>query len=176
MRNSEQKHSAPLPKRKHLRRLDRILIQGAPVYFITVCVKERRPLLADPLVASVLTDAWRYSYEGHGWMVGRYVIMPDHVHFFAAPAPDDAKTLSLFMGCWKRSTSIRIRALQAAGQRRLPRPTNESFAWQKEFFDHLLRNDESYREKWEYIRQNPCRSGLVSDPGDWPYQGDIHVL
>jgi len=25
-------------------------------------------------------------------------------------------------------------------------------------------------EKWEYIRQNPVRAGLVSVPDDWPYQ------
>ncbi len=26
----------------------------------------------------------------YGWVVGRYVIMPDHVHFFASPAPSEA--------------------------------------------------------------------------------------
>ncbi len=30
--------------------------------------------------------------------------------------------------------------------------------------------------KWEYIRHNPVRAGLVNDPDDWPYQGEMHVL
>ncbi len=41
------------------------------------------------------------------------------------------------------------------------------------FFDHLLRNDESYAQKWEYVRQNSVRAGLVESPEDWPYQGEI---
>jgi len=45
--------------------------------------------------------------------------------------------------------------------------------WQPGFFDHLLRNDESYAQKWEYVRQNPVRAGLVKFTEDWPYQGEV---
>ena len=41
------------------------------------------------------------------------------------------------------------------------------------FFDHLLRNDESYGAKWRYVRDNPVRHGLVSSFEEWPYQGEI---
>ena len=176
MRGDETQHRGALPKRKHLSRLDRILIPGAAVYYITVCAEDRARVLADRAVAGVLAEAWRHSYEAHGWMIGRYVVMPDHVHFFASPGPDTAKGLPVFMGCWKRSTTIRIRKLQAAGHRRMPRPTERPFAWQKEFFDHLLRSDESHAQKWDYVRQNPVKARLVSDPDEWPYQGEIHVL
>ena len=45
--------------------------------------------------------------------------------------------------------------------------------WQPGFFDHLLRNSESYDEKWEYVRNNPLRAGLANSRDDWPYQGEI---
>jgi hypothetical protein len=45
--------------------------------------------------------------------------------------------------------------------------------WQKGFFDHLIRHSESYSEKWDYVRQNPVRAGLVEAIDDWPYQGEI---
>jgi putative transposase len=48
--------------------------------------------------------------------------------------------------------------------------------WQEEFFDHVLRSDESYSEKWDYVRQNPVRVGLVADADDWPWQGEIELL
>ncbi len=48
--------------------------------------------------------------------------------------------------------------------------------WQKEFFDHLIRSGESYSEKWEYMRQNPVRAGLVSNADDWKYSGHIHYI
>jgi hypothetical protein len=43
-------------------------------------------------------------------------------------------------------------------------------------FDHVLRNDESYSQKWEYVRKNPVRAGLVQRTDDWPYQGEFAVI
>ena len=48
--------------------------------------------------------------------------------------------------------------------------------WQREFFDHVLRSNESYSEKWAYVELNPIRAGLVQLPADWPYQGELNVL
>lgn len=48
--------------------------------------------------------------------------------------------------------------------------------WQPGFFDHLLRNDESYAGKWEYVRENAVRHGLVSDSTAWPYQGEVVLI
>jgi len=48
--------------------------------------------------------------------------------------------------------------------------------WQPGFFDHVLRSDESYAEKWNYVRDNPVRAGLVKAADDWPYQGEIVVI
>ena len=45
--------------------------------------------------------------------------------------------------------------------------------WQRSFFDHVLRSNESYSEKWNYVRDNPVRAGLVANAADWPYAGEI---
>jgi hypothetical protein len=39
--------------------------------------------------------------------------------------------------------------------------------WQEESFDHILRSNESFQEKQDYIRQNPVRAGLVDKPQDY---------
>jgi hypothetical protein len=39
--------------------------------------------------------------------------------------------------------------------------------WQEESFDHVLRSNESFAEKLEYIRQNPVRRGLVQKSEDY---------
>lgn len=50
-------------------------------------------------------------------------------------------------------------------------------AWQDGFFDHVLRSSESYSEKWNYVRMNPVRAGLVNNAEDWPFSGgEIDVL
>jgi len=48
--------------------------------------------------------------------------------------------------------------------------------WQRGFFDHVLRSEESYSEKWEYVRDNPIRASLCEHVADWPFQGEIEVL
>jgi len=91
---------------KHLRRLERVWLDS-PAYFVTACTHRRRPILAATVVTAILTGEWRTAEERHGWLVGRYVIMPDHVHFFCA-AEHNAKSLSVFVGAWKEWTSKRI--------------------------------------------------------------------
>ncbi|MCX7916496.1 MAG: hypothetical protein N3A53_09385, partial [Verrucomicrobiae bacterium] len=55
-------------------------------------------------------------------------------------------------------------------------PSRPRELWQRDFWDTQLRRGESYSAKWEYVRYNPVRAGLVSDPADWPYQGELNIL
>ena len=154
------------PQRKHLRRLGQVFETGrSPLYLVTVCVRGRRQVLNQPAAFEVIVSTLREALRLYGWMVGRFVVMPDHVHLFATPAAESAKDLPGFVGAFKRWTSRRIGELGS-----------ERFAWQREFFDHLMRSRESYSEKWEYVRANPVRAGLVEGPDEWPYQGEIHAL
>ena len=47
---------------------------------------------------------------------------------------------------------------------------HEKWQWQPGGFDRLLRTSESVQEKWNYIRENPVRAGLVAQWKQWPYQ------
>jgi putative transposase len=150
--------------RKHLRRLERVWVDW-PIYFITTCTSDRRRILASKEVAGILTDEWRNARNHHGWAIGRYVIMPEHVHFFCK-AELDAKVLPTFMQRWKEWSSKRMaRELNLSGR-----------VWQEEFFDHILRSSESYSQKWDYVKENPVRAGLVKSSDEWPWQGEIESL
>ena len=48
--------------------------------------------------------------------------------------------------------------------------------WQQDGWDTQLRQGESYQAKWEYVRRNPVRAGLVSAPEDWLFQGELNIL
>ena len=52
----------------------------------------------------------------------------------------------------------------------------ETSAMATGFFDDVLRNDESYGQKWEYVRENPVRAGLVARADEWPYEGEFVVI
>ena len=92
---------------KHLRRLERVWTQH-PIYFVTTCTYQRKAILAREEVAKILIREWSSARKRHGWAIGRYVIMPDHVHFFCSPELD-AKELSIFVGFWKEWTGKGIK-------------------------------------------------------------------
>lgn len=85
--------------------------------------------------------------------------MPDHLHLFVRGDQD------FVLATW-------VKGLKRAISEELAAKPKATF-WQAGFFDHLLRNDESYARKWEYVRQNPVRAGLIKSADDWPYQGEI---
>jgi putative transposase len=149
---------------RHLCRLDEIWV-ASPIYLITTCTNGRAHRLANDEFHAIATEVWRNCREHYLWSVGRYVIMPDHVHFFAFDNQEKL-TLSDFVGKWKEWTAKYCR-------RRL------GFMmplWQPDFFDHVLRSAESYEQKWEYVRSNPIRAGLVESADKWKYQGELAQL
>jgi len=134
-----------------------------PLFFVTACTWQRRPLLnRDSTFAAFRTFAERA--EDHGVYVGKYVLMPDHLHLFVAFRPESA-TLSSWMKSLKNSLSKELRTESE------PAPH-----WQRGFFDHVLRTGESYSQKWDYVEENPVRAGLVTDAADWPFQGEVCEL
>ena len=154
-----------MPKGKHLRRLDEVWSER-PIYFVTTCVAGRRPLLANTMALAIFRSECEAAPKRYGWRVGRFVLMPDHAHFFCAPEGNGALPLSRFVGGLKQWTSKRL--LSESEQ---PGPV-----WQAEFFDHVLRSGESYNGKWAYMLENPVRAGLVVRAPDWPYAGEISPL
>jgi putative transposase len=128
----------------------------------------RQRILANEAVLSAFRKYCKVGATAANIAVGRYVIMPDHVHLFVS---GDA---SFDLGLWVRGLK---RAISAAIARRPgTAATTPTRIWQPGFFDHLLRSAESYAQKWEYVRANPVRTGLVSRTEDWPYQGEIVLM
>jgi REP-associated tyrosine transposase len=123
----------------------------------------------------LLVQEWSNARDHHGWAIGRYVIMPDHVHFFCR-AELAAKPLPTFMQKWKQWTSKRMAREIAVAVIGDPGLKKSGTVWQEEFFDHVLRSSESYSQKWQYVKENPVRAELVQKSEDWPFQGEIESL
>jgi putative transposase len=140
-------------------RLNRIFATG-PLYFVRFCTYERQRFLAKDEVHTAFVLFAKRAKDTFNVAVGRYVIMPDHVHLFVRG--DDNFRLGSWVGALKQALAKAGMLSRAKGQ-----------VWAEGFFDHLLRSNESYSQKWNYVRENPVRSGLVKSVADWPYQGEI---
>jgi len=144
-------HDAP-PRR--LRRLSTVWAgHPFPRYFVTACTADRMRVLANAEYHARLRAFLLESPSRYGWHVLRYVIMPDHLHLMAVTTDQTS------LGGW-------IKALKAVTAQR-------EFRWQAGYFDHVLRNDENESEKWNYVRDNPVRAGLVASAEEWLYGGEL---
>ena len=147
------------PNRKHPAHgiLD---IDGQPtIIFDTVCTKFRKPWLANLDVVSILHDIW--ANDATAWAMGKYMILPNHIHFFAA-ATENVIPYENWVRYWKSRFTKRHRV--------------STDRWLNDHWDTRMRSRSVYEQKWEYVRLNPVRHGLVDDPDDWPYQGQINAL
>jgi putative transposase len=122
------------------------------VYFVTMCVDDRKAVLANPSAFLAFKKAaLRLTY----WRVLAAVLMPDHLHVIVCPTKDREANVGNF---------------SAAIKRWMRRDLNVAWRWQTGCFDRLLRSDESLYEKWLYIEENPVRAGFVRRWEDWPYR------
>jgi len=128
------------------------------IVYVTVCSKYRTKWMANEGVHQTLIDVWK---QADAWLIGRYVIMPDHMHFFCSPNTDTIE-LDDWITYWKSQYS---KARKRKDER-----------WLTDHWDTRLRRHESYDEKWMYVENNPVRHGLVVNPKDWPYQGELNTL
>ena len=104
-------------------------------------------LLRQPALATIV-EAALLHFHGDRYLLGDYVIMPNHVH--ALVTPGGAQELSAILHAWKAFTAKNVN--QALGQ--------TGKLWQDESFDHIVR-DECALEKFStYIRGNPQAAGL----------------
>ena len=131
------------------------------IIFLTLCTKNRKHVLDDHGIHKSLRLCWE---KADHWHVGKYMIMPDHIHLFCSPATIPPSSLKMWIRYWKREFSI------------IFQDTANSIFWQTDFWDRQLRSGDSYSEKWEYVKNNPKRAGLVDNSEDWLHQGEMHRL
>ena len=147
-----------LPRRKHPAR-GVLYIEGQPtIIFDTVCTKDRKPWLANDEVHQLLRDIWT---DASAWLVGRYMIMPDHIHMFAAATATEIEFKN-WVTFWKSQFTKRHKVAD--------------HRWQTDDWDTRMRTGEQYEEKWEYVRRNPVRHKLTDHPEVWLYQGILNEL
>jgi REP element-mobilizing transposase RayT len=165
---------------------------SAGAYFVTICTKDRAPILRDSLVHSIVTDVW---FALPSWFptiaLDEFVVMPNHVHFivwlaassvhrplgpdrqpqgqgcgYEIPACETTRlkpTLGEVVGTWK--SLIFLTYHRWAKQHA---PGQRSKFWQRNYYERILRHEAGLRIVRGYIRANPSR---------WPQDPDnLHNL
>ncbi len=140
-----------LPERKSLPHGIPSWLKNGSVYFITICTQPRGlNQLAKPCVFNELRSSLEFYQERGDIWVDLLLLMPDHLHAIISFSLQ--KEMKKTITDWKRYTSRHC-----------------GIIWQRDFFDHRLRNNKSIYNKAHYIRMNPVRAGLIDNHQNWPY-------
>lgn len=145
-------------------------------YFVTVCTYNRECLFGDVQDGKIqLNDAGRMveqcwlSITDHFPQVNldAFVVMPNHVHGvivingvgaqFIAPKP-----LQPNQGAINRAPTLgdMVRAFKARSTRGIRQQKNRHFGWQRNYYEHIIRDENSLARIRKYIINNPLQWAL----------------
>jgi len=152
------------------------------MYFVTICCHDRQALFGEIVdgdmvlnkAGQAVVDSWDWLSKQHEHVrLNEFVIMPNHVHAiievvgaqcpaknvgaqFIAPvfsAPDQgamnrAPTVGMLVRAFKARCTRAINGLwQTSG---IP-------VWQRNYYEHIIRNEDAYLKIAEYVQTNPQR-------------------
>ncbi len=134
-------------------------------YFVTLCTQRRQALfqMEKPAVGNGLCAVPNQIV--HRWVaetqnkyknikIDKYVLMPDHLHFIVTIMERHAgRSLPDVMRFFKTMTTNEY--IRGVKQGHLP--AFDGKLWQKSYYDHVIRNQQDYKEVWEYIENNPTK-------------------
>ena len=163
-----------LPKRKSLR-LQEYNYSSPGAYFVTICTHDRRCILSRitvgalheaPAVSLNLTEIGQIVKEVIEILPSRYpdltvehyVIMPNHIHLLLRFDAERAlREAPLRAGESRSLLAKAIGFLKMNSSKRAHQKYPDLPLWQRSFHEHVIRNENDYREIWEYIDANPAK-------------------
>jgi putative transposase len=146
-------------------RYQRVYVPGG-CYFFTVVTAQRQPIFADVAAVDILREAFQRVKSKYPFETDAIVIMPDHLHcIWKLPAGDVdySKRWRLVKTWFSKHHNLKT-----------PLPTNayrirkkQKLIWQQRFWEHLIKDEEDYRNHVNYIHYNPVKHGLTDTPNNW---------
>jgi REP element-mobilizing transposase RayT len=108
--------------------------------------------MRDFRVAKIVADSIRH-FHAQRYRLRAWCVMPNHVHVIFSPLQEH--TLEAILHTWKSYSALEAnRFLGRTGR-----------FWQREYFDHLVRNEASLLKITRYVQENPQKAGLHN----WPW-------
>jgi putative transposase len=142
-------------KESHLLRRGRFSAVGQ-TYHVTFATSQREPLFTHfEFARAVIREMKRLDERGFSETLA-FMLMPDHAHWLFTLSNGE---LSDVVARAKSASARRVNEFRSLSQT----------VWQKDFYDHGVRSDESLLQITQYIVANPVRAGLVNDVGDYPH-------
>jgi len=134
------------------------------LYFITICTKNRQCILSKiirdeqnnfiklellPFGRIVENNFLKTNKIYNDIKIREYIIMPNHVHFIIEIVKGD-------MGKNTNPTLLKIPMLISSLKRFINKECKKQI-WQRNYYEHIIRNEREHLKILEYIQNNPYK-------------------
>lgn len=150
--------------RRNSNRLPSYDYRSSGAYFITICTEKRQPVLDIPHIHTAVLEKWQQLPQRFpGVRIDAFVIMPDHVHgiLWLDGTLEDAPTIGKVIGAFKAWVTIAWRDYHREAH--IP---CLSHLWQRDYYEHVIRNDDDLHRTREYIVNNPLKEAVRQEQRD----------
>jgi REP element-mobilizing transposase RayT len=132
----------------------------AGMYFVTICIENRDCLLGEIIdgqmhmnaAGRIVAETWQWLASQYDYiMLDEWVVMPNHIHGIIVRVPtteptEKHKPLGRLIGAFKTVSTKRINILRDSLSMKL---------WQRNYWEHIVRNEQSLQQIRQYIANNP---------------------
>jgi len=136
------------------------------------------PVFISDSYCRIVIDSLAYCREQKGLLVHAYVVMPTHAH--AMLSADEGDLSDILRDSRKHTAKEIVGQLKADGRtlfdwvfrdaaRKAGRPAGSYKVWQEGFHPETIESVKFFRQKLDYMHNNPVRKGLVEAPEHWTY-------
>lgn len=158
------------------------------VYFVTICSHQRECILGETKegtlklndIGHVVKDCWEEIPKHFPNMeLDQYVIMPNHIHgliVIERQLPGRKRSSPDRNNVAPQSLGVVVRSFKAAVSRAVKQRSKGSVSpvWQRNYFEHVVRNDEDFSRIREYIFLNPIQWEEDEDNPRWDHNPGRH--
>jgi putative transposase len=147
--------------RRNTNRLPSYNYRTNGAYFITICTAKRQQVLEIPIIRTAVLEKWhQLPQQFPGVRLDAFVIMPDHVHglLWLDGSKKETPTLGKLIGAFKGWVTITWRNYHKDANIPCLNPL-----WQRDYYEHVIRNEEDLELTREYILNNPLKASLIQE-------------
>ncbi len=190
----------PLLKRKTIRIKD-YDYSNEGMYFITICTKNKIPMLSNIIfdtvgndalvvpnkIGNIIDECWKnIETQNENIFINEYVIMPNHIHGIIEIKNQKERELKIEKRYGfeveerrgRRSLQSILKDFKSVTTRKYNKIVNEKYKnmlWQKSYYEHIIRNEKEYYEIVKYIKNNPLKWIYNNEKNDLDFTENLSV-
>ena len=151
-----------------------LISRKTPAYYFTSVAHHRLTIFRTDKLKQILSEAFNEARTNHKILIFAYVIMLDHVHMLAASEKSMSETLRLVNGIsahriiqYLKVNNFQSSLLKLRGETR--ERNHKHSVWQHHTDSLEIFGENTFRQKVEYIHQNPVGGGLAENALDYRF-------